>query len=349
MSSTDRLDAFQRRHRWASFPIAVVYKFHDDQGTYLAALIAFYGFLSLFPLLLLLTSVLGFALQNNADLQARVLDSTLSRFPVIGDQLGDPQGLRGNGIALVVSALVALYGALGVAHAVQNSMNVTWAVPRCRRPNPFRVRLRSVLLIAIGGLATLITTVLSALAGSGTAFGADLGWVSTVLIILTAIAVNAAVFVVGFGICVQSEERSFRDLAPGALTAATIWQILQLGGTAYVGHVVKGTEATYGAFALVLGLIAWLFLASIGIVMSAEIDVVHHKRLYPRSLLIPFTDNVELTWADRRTYTDIATAQQAKGFESVTVSFENRGHERRAVTRRDPGDTDGGALSVSAD
>ena len=341
MSATDRLDEFQRRHRWASFPLAIVYKFHDDQGMYLAALIAFYGFLSLFPLLLLLTSILGFALQNDADLQARILDSTLSQFPVIGDQLGEPQGLRGNGIAVVVSALVAVYGALGVAHAVQHAMNVTWAVPRCRRPNPFRVRLRSLLLIAIGGLATLVTTVLSALAGSGTAFGADLGWISAVLIIVAAIAVNSAVFVFGFWICVEHEERSFRDLVPGALTAASVWQVLQVGGTAYVGHVVKGTEATYGAFALVLGLIAWLFLASVAIVMSAEIDVVRYKRLYPRSLLTPFTDDVDLTRADRRTYTDIATAQQAKRFQSVTVSFDEDERGRLRANGREPSDDDG--------
>jgi membrane protein len=198
------------------------------------------------------------------------------------------------------------------------------------------VRLRSMLLIAIGGLATLVTTVLSALAGSGTAFGADLGWISAVLIIVAAIAVNSAVFVFGFWICVEHEQRSFRDLVPGALTAATVWQVLQLGGTAYVGHVVKGKEATYGAFALVLGLIAWLFLASVAIVMSAEIDVVRYKRLYPRSLLTPFTDDVELTWADRRTYTDIATAQQAKGFESVTVSFEDDGPGRLGASDREP-------------
>ena len=249
---------------------------------------------------------------------------------MIGDQLGDPQGLRGNGLALVISALVAVYGALGVAHAVQNAMNVTWAVPRCRRPNPFRVRLRSLLLIAIGGLATLVTTVLSALAGSGTAFGADLGRdehrprhrrcgrgqrhrVRRRILDLR-----------------DHERRSFRCLLPGALTAAAVWQILQLGGTAYVGHVVKGTGATYGAFALVLGLIAWLYLASVAIVMSAEIDVVRYKRLYPRSLLTPFTDNVELTFADRRTYTEIATAQQVKGFESVTVSFADRAEPFRS-------------------
>ena len=336
MSVTERMDDFQQRHRWAGLPLAILYKFHDDQGIYLAALIAHYGFLSLFPLLLLLTSLLGLVLQKNPELQQRVLDSALRQFPVIGDQLGNPEGLRGSGVALVISALLAVYGALGVAHAVQNTMNVTWAVPRCRRPNPFRLRVRSVLLIVVGGLATMITTVLSGLASSARAFGADLGLLSAVLIIVAAVAVNAAVFVVGFWICI-AEHRSVRDLLPGALTAAILWQLLQLVGTAYVAHVVKGAGATYGVFALVLGLVAWIFLASIVIVVSAEIDVVRHKHLYPRSLLTPFTDNVDLTSADRRTYSEIATAQQFKGFESVTVSFAD---DRRTVDTGGQTDTD---------
>jgi inner membrane protein YhjD len=320
MNATERLDGFQQRHRWAGLPLAVIYKFHDDQGIYLAALITYYGFLSIFPLLLLLTSILGFVLQNDPELQQRVLDSTLSQFPVIGDQLGDPQGLRGNGIAVVISAVVAVYGALGVAHATQNAMNVIWAVPRCRRPNPIYLRLRGLLLIAIGGLATLITTVLSALGGSAGAFGVELGRLAAALVIGVAVAVNAAVFVIGFWICVPLD-RSFRSLVPGALLAAVVWQLLQLCATAYVGHVVKGTGAAYGAFAVVLGLLAWLFLASAAIVLSAEADVVRYKRLYPRALLTPFTDNVELTTADRRAYAQLARAQQAKGFETVSVSF----------------------------
>ena len=137
MSATTRLDGFQRRHRGRRCRWPWSYKFHDDQGVYLAALIAYYGFLSLFPLLLLLTSILGFVLQNNPDLRQRILDSTLSQFPVIGDQLGDPQGLQGSGVALVVSAIVAVYGTLGVAHAMQNAMNVIWAVPRFAVPIRF--------------------------------------------------------------------------------------------------------------------------------------------------------------------------------------------------------------------
>ena len=160
------LDRFQQRHPVLGFPIAVIYKFAEDQGPYLAALITYYGFLSLFPLLLLLASVLGFVLQDDPDLQERILDSTLSQFPIIGQQLGEPQGLQGSTVAVVVGGLVALYGALGVAQALQNAVNVSWAVPRNNRPNPVRARLRSMLLLLTAGFAVIATTVLSVLGGA---------------------------------------------------------------------------------------------------------------------------------------------------------------------------------------
>jgi uncharacterized BrkB/YihY/UPF0761 family membrane protein len=211
-------------------------------------------------------------------------------------------------------------------------MNVTWAVPRCDRPNPLRLRVRGLLLIAIGGVAVMTTTVLSALASSATAFGADIGGLSAVLVVVGAVAVNAGVFVAGFWVCV-TRDRPLRCLLPGAFTAAIVWQALQLGGTAYVGRFVKNQSDTYGAFALVLGLLAWIFLAAVATVFSAELDVVRHKRLYPRSLLTPFTDNVHLTAADRRTYTDIATAQQVKRFESVSVRFDDHESDSTAAVR----------------
>lgn len=339
MSVSDHLDAFQQRHRWASFPIAVIYKFSEDQGPYLAALITYYGFLALFPLLLLLTSILGFVLQGDPDLQRRILDSTLSQFPIIGDELGDPQGLQGSGIALVIGGVVALYGALGVAQAIQNAMNVAWAVPRHRRPNPIRARLRSLLVIVIGGGAALATTVLSALGSSADAFGAHLSAWTTILVVLAAVAVNAGIFLLAFRVS-TAHPTGTRDLVPGAITAALIWQTLQLFGTAFVGNVVKDAGLAYGVFALVLGLLAWIYLGAIGVVFSAEINVVRAKRLYPRSLMTPFTDNVDLTTADRLAYTDAAMAQAAKGFENVDVTFDHDGQyasARRANPRPEPG------------
>ena len=93
-------------------------------------------------------------------------------------------------------------------------------------------------------------------------------------------------------------------------------------GTAYVDGVVRDAGLAYGVFAIVLGLLAWIFLAALGVIVGVEIDVVRTKRLYPRALLTPFTDNVELTSADRRSYTDAAVAQRHKGFEQVVVGFD---------------------------
>lgn len=344
MSVSDHVDAFQQRHRWAGFPIAVIYKFGEDQGPYLAALITYYGFLALFPMLLLLTSTLGFVLQANPDLQRRILDSTVSQFPVIGDELGDPQGLQGSGVAMIVGSLVALYGALGIAQAVQNAMNVAWAVPRHRRPNPIRSRLRSLIVIVIGGGAALLTTVMSALGSSAGAFGADLGGWSTVLVVAGAVVVNAGIFLLAFRVS-TAHPIKMRDLVPGAIVAALVWQMLQLFGSAYVGNVVKDAGSAYGVFALVLGLLAWIYLGAIGVVVSAEINVVRAKGLYPRSLMTPFTDDVDLTPADRHAYTDAAKAQQAKGFENVDVTFEHDGRvatARRRSRRVLPADSDGG-------
>ena len=144
----DALDGYQRTRRWVGFPLAVTYKFTDDQGAYLAALITYYGFLSLFPLLLLLVTILGFALQDDPQLQAQLLDSALGQFPVIGAQLRDNvHSLTGSGAGLAVGILLTLYGCLGVAGATQNAFNRAWAVPRNRRPNPFTARLRSLLLL----------------------------------------------------------------------------------------------------------------------------------------------------------------------------------------------------------
>ena len=154
----------------------MLYKFVDDQGNVLAALITYYAFVSLFPLLLLLVTLLGYALHGNEQLQADVLNSALSQFPVIGEQLRtniDP--LHGKVLGLVVGILGSLYGGLGVAQACQNAMNKIWAVPRNARPNPLKARGISLLLLLLLGGGVLATTVLSALTTSASAYGSDLG------------------------------------------------------------------------------------------------------------------------------------------------------------------------------
>ena len=160
----DRVDSFQREHPVAGFPLAVVYKYFDDQGPYLAATLTYYAFIAIFPLLLIASSLLGFLLQGNEELQAELLDSALSRFPIVGTQLGRPEGLQGSASAVVIGSLAALYGILGLGQAAQNALNAIWAVPRNSRLNPIVGRVRSLLLLGLAGVAVLLITVLSGLA-----------------------------------------------------------------------------------------------------------------------------------------------------------------------------------------
>ncbi len=126
-----------------------------------------------------------------------------------------------------------------------------------------------------------------------------------------------------------------RDVAPGAVAAAVGWQLLQSFGVVYVARVVKGASAANSVFALVLGLLAFLYLTAVVVVLCMEINVVRVERLHPRSLLTPFTDAVVLTPADRRAYAGQAGAQRTKGFETVEVTFDQ--HEPGAEDPpRDP-------------
>jgi membrane protein len=313
---TDRLDAVQQRHPALGYPLAVLYKFIDDQGGYLAALIAYYAFVSVFPLLLLLSTVLGWVLVGHPALRDQVLHSALSEFPVIGSQLGEPKQISGGVTGVVVGTLGALYGGLGVGQALQNAMNTVWAVPRDRRPDPLKARARSSLLLVTVGAALLATTVLSVISGGTGIFGVGV----KVVVLAGSVAVNAAAFIAAFRISTD-RDLTMGQVGPGAVTAALGWQLLQSFGAVYVGHVVKSASATNGVFALVLGMLAFLYVTAVLVVLCAEINVVRVDHLHPRALLTPFTDNVDLTDADRDVYTGQATAQRSKGFEHVDVTF----------------------------
>jgi uncharacterized BrkB/YihY/UPF0761 family membrane protein len=184
--------------------------------------------------------------------------------------------------------------------------------------------LRGSLIILTAGLAVLATIVLSATVSSARAFGADPSTSVRVAATIAAVLLNAGVALVGFRVATARRLRK-RDVLPGAITAAVLWQLLQLFGTAYVGYVFKGASTTYGVFSLVFGLLAWIFLASCSLVICVELNVVRAKRLYPRALLTVFTDNVDLTEADMHAYSDAAGAQRLKEFQKITVSYDDDG------------------------
>jgi membrane protein len=320
MSVVERLDRFQQRHPKVGLPIAVLYKFFDDQGGYLAALITYYGFLSLFPLLLILNTVLNFVLAGDPELQQRVLDSALGQFPIVGASLAKPDDINGNSLALAIGIIGALYGGLGVAQAAQHAMNTIWRVPRNSRPNPLASRLRGLLLLVVVGLAIAGTTVLSALGLASGSFGANVGSVLGVVLVIASVIINIGVFLLGFRVA-TARPLSWQQNIRGAIAAAVAWQLLQYFGVSYVGHIVKHSSVSGSVFALVFGLMAWIYLEAVIVVFAVEYNAVRGLELSPRALLTPFTDDVELTAADEAAYATQAKAQRSKGFQEIDVSF----------------------------
>ncbi len=341
VSVVGRVDEYQRRHSRLGFPLAVIYKYFDDRGPYLAALITYYTFVSLFPLLLLLYSVLGFVLQGHPHLRGDLEQSVLKNFPVIGPQLSNSiHEFNGSGVALAIGILGTLYGGLGAMQAAQAGFNQVYGVPRNRQPNPIKSRVRSVGLLALLGSGILLSTVIAVILSTANGISANLGGALHVAGYVLNYAVNVALFSASFRLLTARELR-VRQVLAGGIVAAALWMVIQAFGSSYISHQLKHSKHLYGVFGIVLVTLAWLYLQSVILILSAEINVVLEYRLWPRSLLTPFTDNVQLTGADRRAYQQYAEVQRFKGFETITTEFE-------PVAPRSSGKGDGADDSTDA-
>jgi membrane protein len=277
------VDRFQQRHPVLAFPVAVWSKFNEDQAGNLAALIAYYAFAALFPLLLVLVTVLNIVLKNDQKLQQTLLDSALSQYPVIGQQIHDSLGtIPGTGLPLIIGAVLLLLGARGVAGAMQNALCEAWGIKREDRPGFPMSQVWAFALVLTVGLGFIVTTFLSGVAGGvGHVINGTVVHVATVLISLV---LNVGVFWLSFRIATARMVR-WRDLRIGAAIAAVCWQILQVVGGYVVSHQLHRASELYGIFGIVLGLLAWLFLQAEVTLYAAEADVVLARRLWPRSVL----------------------------------------------------------------
>lgn len=315
MRPVDRFDAFQRRHPVLGYPLGVVYKFVDDQGAYLAALITYYGFLSIFPLLLLLQSVLGFIVHGNPRLHQQILDSVLTRIPVLGNSLQNAKlsTLTGSVSAIVVGALVAIYGGLGVAQAMQHASNTCWAVPRNHRPNPILMRLRSAAVLMFLGSALIAVGYLPTL------WAPLSGWSWLINIVF-----GTGVFLLLMKMT-TARGQGWGRLVPGAFFVTLVWELFILNSKQFTAVFGARSSDNYGTYGGTLTLLFASYLLSLAFVIGTEINVVLRKHLYPRSLMTQFTDDVDLTLADQEAYAGQARMQQFKGYEHIDVTFDRDG------------------------
>ena len=320
-----RADEIQRAHPSLAFPFAVVKKFGDDRASQLAALIAYYGFFSLFPLLLVFATVAAFVLDGDPDLQGRLIDSVLERFPVVGTSIGkvideSVEQLSGSPFALTIGLVGALWTGTAVVAAAQQAMDDIWDVPRAERPGLLGRIVRAFLLLFVFAASIVLSTLL---AGTGT----EAGWGSVVLRAISLVGltlVSGAVFAFAFRVLTVASV-SWRQVLPGAVVAAVGWTVLLLVGSWVVDHQIGRASAISGLFATVIGLLAWIYLAAQLFLLAGEVNVVLARRLWPRSLAPPPLDT-----KDREVLASQAEEQRARPEERVDVTFgEPSGDDRR--------------------
>ncbi len=258
-------------------------------------------------------SVLGFVLEDNPSLREDIVDSAVARIPVIGDQIGDQiQPLTGNGVALAVGLLGALWAGLGVTLSLGRAFDEVWDIPRVDQPNALKARVRGTAVLIVLGIALVAASLSSGLAIGGgiTGLGAQAAALAAT------VAGNAIVFLAAFAL-LTSGPRSVRQLAPGVAVATVGSLLLQAGGGWYVDHAILDASETYGAFALVIGLLSWFWLGSHVLLVAAEVNVVLHRRLWPRSL------TGQLEPADRRAMRRSAASARQDTREEIAVTFDD--------------------------
>ena len=312
-----RVDRFQQRHVVFGFPWAVMQKFGNDQAGGKAALMAYYGLFALFPLLLLLATILGFVLAGDPALREKFIDSALANIPVIGPQLSsEVHPLEGNTAALIVGAAGTIYGSLGVGFASQNAMNTVWNIPYVQWPNIWIRYARTFGVIGLLGLAVVSSTALAVFA-TAVAHGPA----SPVLAVAGSVLLNLGLFLLAFMVLTAEPLRP-RDVAVGVITAAVFWETLQLIGAWFVSRGLHHASPTYGVFAVVITLLSWLYLGAQLTLLAAEINVVLRYRLWPRSLTQP-----PLTRADRLTLARLARMETRRPEEVVSTAFTGAADE----------------------
>jgi YihY family inner membrane protein len=279
MSVLESVDRLQKRSKPASVTVATAKKFSEDQSANLAAMIAFWGFFSIFPLFLVLVTLLALFLP--ASDKNSVLGHVAQLFPLL-----DPKSIRGLSGAwwtLVLGLVTALWSGLGAIRTAQFAFNSVWEIPMHERPGMVKQVVRSVWVLATIGTGLVFTTLLSGLVASS-ASGVNLGAAGRIGGYVLSAVFDVGLFVAAFRILTEREVTT-RDVLPGSILSGVAFFVLQQLSALIISRYLKNAQSTYGHFATVITILWWFYLQSMITLLGAQLNVVLKERFYPRSLV----------------------------------------------------------------
>ncbi len=311
MRFVQKLDAKQRRSTPVAVAVATFKKFSEDRSANLAAMIAFWGFFSIFPLFIVLVTCLAWFLP--ASDKTAVLGHVAKMLPLL-----DPStvgGLTGSWWVLIVGLLTALWSGTGVVRTLQFAFDSVWEVPYHERSGLAQQTLRSLWVLATIGVGLVLTTVLSGVIVSS-ANGIHLGPIGRIAGYVLAVALDIGIFVAAFYL-LTPRAHTVRDVLPGALLSGVAFFILQQLSALIISHYLQNAQSTYGHFATVITILWWFYIQSIITLLGAQLNVVLKHSFYPRSLI-----DAPSTLADRRVLEAYAAERTYHPDQHVAVRTE---------------------------
>lgn len=304
----DWLDSYQQRRPALGVPIAVIRKFIEDQSTNSAAMIAFWAFFSIFPLLLVFVTLLGYFLPSSV--KSVVLEGVAGYFPLLSTK--SITHLNGQWWTLVLGILTGLWSGTSVTTATQSAFDSVWEIPYVKRSNFGTQLKRSLVALCTIGLGLVLSTMISSfVAGAGT----GLGVVARVVGYLIAVGLDVGLFILAFRL-LTDRTIGIRAVLPGALLSGVVFWLLQQLSSLIISLYLHNAESTYGTFATVITMLWWFYLQSVVTLLGAQLNVVLKERLHPRALIdVPATD------ADYRAYDAYAKERTYHHDQQVHTEF----------------------------
>jgi membrane protein len=320
-----RVDRAQQEHETLGVAAATIKKFTEDQSSNLASMIAFWAFFSIFPLFLVLVTILGYVLPSGT--RTNVLHHVSSFFPLL--DTSTLSGLSGSWWPLLVGGVSALWSGSAVVRTTQGAFNSVWEIPQKDRPGLVEKILRSLWVLATIGLGLVAATIVSGYV-TGQDTGWHLGWFGRLGGYVIAFVLDVGLFVAAFRM-LTDRKVTWRDVLPGALLSGGIFWVLQQVSSLIISRYLNGAQSTYGNFATVITVLWWFYLQAQITLLGAQLNVVLKERLHPRSLIGgPETD------ADHRALEAYAEEATYHEREEVDASYDGESLEQRRQARPKP-------------
>ncbi|HUD08335.1 MAG TPA: YihY/virulence factor BrkB family protein [Candidatus Saccharimonadales bacterium] len=275
----NRLNRRQLKHRPTGFSYAVIKKYAEDNTAYQANLITYYAFMALFPMLIIAVSLMQLLFRHNQSVKLKVVSTISHYFPAMSNELQtNIHSLHRTGLALILSLLIALYGARGLAGAWRYTLDNIWFVPRLRRLGQPRSTFRNLYIILVGGSGLLLASGLATLATS-------LNHSFLFRLLADGLGILLLFGVIVFLLKAGTTARiSTKTALKSALLVTVGLQLLQILGGYVMVHELSRLSLFYGTLSTVLGLLFWIYLQVQVLLWVTEATAVHYLGLWPRSL-----------------------------------------------------------------